>query len=129
MSMAMQIDTDIEYSHTNHLRNSHVASANTGFKLQVDAHAEEFLAQQLGPIRHINPNDVISRLADPAIRTPDLTTAGQCSLNNVRNILAFLANMHLRRVTQSEEGVLGQCFGTLLCLQTCERDVGRKLAP
>ncbi|PON74551.1 hypothetical protein PanWU01x14_049580 [Parasponia andersonii] len=123
MSMAMQIDTDLKYSHTKHLRNSHVASANPGFKLQVDAHAEEFLAQQLGPIRHINPNDVISRLADPAIRTPDLTTASQCSLNNVRTILAFLANMHLRR------GVLGQCFETLLCLQTCERDVGRKLAP
>ena len=100
-------DTDKRvFTYETYSQKLNVASADIGFKLQIDAHAEEFLAQQLGPIRHINPNDVVSRLADPAIWTPDLTAASQCSLDNVSNVLAFLANMHLRRVAESKEALM-----------------------
>lgn len=81
-------------------------SANTGFKLQVDAHGEKFLAQQLGPIGHINPNNVVSWLTDPAIGTPYLPSTGQWSLDNVGDIVAFVADMHLGGVAESKEALM-----------------------
>lgn len=77
--------------------------AELGFKFKANAHAEKLLGQQLGSIWHVDPDNVIERLTEAAVRTPYFPATSHWTQNHICNIVALSANVHLRAITESKE--------------------------
>jgi len=76
--------------------------ADLSFKLQANAHTEQLLKQKLRAIRHIDPDDALCRLAETAVRPPDIPTTER-PLDHVGDPAAGAADVHLGEVAEGEE--------------------------
>jgi hypothetical protein len=79
--------------------------ADLGFKLEADAHAEELLVQQLGAVRHVDPDDALRGAAEQAVGPAHLLAAAALGgpHDDVGHPLAGLADVHPREVAEGEE--------------------------
>lgn len=69
--------------------------ADLGLELEANAHAEELLVQQLGSIRHIDPDDALCGPAKVAVGAVHLLATVVRADDNVGHTLAGLADVHM----------------------------------